>query len=318
MTVPTFNPPIPPSPSVESKREFRVLEAAFGDGYTQVAEDGINNESNDTSLVWNNLTTAEANAIILFFQARKGAESFYYQIPGSTVVRRWRCKSYSTSQSNFNYFSVKAEFTRVFDVDGAYMSFAFTTKDAAVAATSLNIDVPAGTQDGDRMLLFLAIKEDSGAITTPSGWSIKKAKDDYSGQISFALYERVASSEPASYAVNWTNSKIAFAAMVRIRGGGLTGASDSAKGSSNLPSSPSVTTTVTNAAVLRFLAYRDGGPTLLDAPQLHNLMLWLGITAEVAIGVAYKIMDEPGPSDPGVWRINPAAAYGTVTVEVQP
>jgi len=66
--------------------------------------------------------------------------------------------------------------------------------------TTLTIDKPAGTVDGDIMVAAIGINGGSGvAITTvPTGWTLIRRTDN-STNVGLAVYWRVASSEGSSY-----------------------------------------------------------------------------------------------------------------------
>lgn len=71
------------------------------------------------------------------------------------------------------------------------------------AGTSTNIAVPAGTVDGSGMYLFMQFLLSPGTIS-PAGWSLV-AQPQTSNSFLF-VWQRDASSEPASYTINWSSS----------------------------------------------------------------------------------------------------------------
>lgn len=70
----------------------RIRTATFGDGYEQRLADGINNAPRSWALTFTR-PTVEADAILAFFEARNGAESFDWTPPygaaGKFVARDW-------------------------------------------------------------------------------------------------------------------------------------------------------------------------------------------------------------------------------------
>ena len=48
----TFTPPSNPDIGSSGQHKFRILEANFGDGYTQAAGDGINTQEGTFTLSW--------------------------------------------------------------------------------------------------------------------------------------------------------------------------------------------------------------------------------------------------------------------------
>jgi hypothetical protein len=85
-----------------------------------------------------------------------------------------------------------------------YVGGATASNSNGGTASSLVVNVPAGTQDGDFMITVGHKNPTTSAtITTPSGWSVFEGPDANSGITCFA-YIRTASSEPASY--TWTQT----------------------------------------------------------------------------------------------------------------
>lgn len=97
MALTTFNPPVKPSPGTNVSRDLKILEAEFGDGYSQPTPDGLNHIKHKVKLQWNGLTEVEYTAINAFFTARGGTEAFYYQPAGFSTPLKWRCKEWDFS-----------------------------------------------------------------------------------------------------------------------------------------------------------------------------------------------------------------------------
>ncbi|KAA0573367.1 phage tail protein [Azospirillum sp. Sh1] len=115
MTVPTFVPPYPPVLGSEIEPEFKVLEAGFGDGYTQRAADGLNNIRDQLTVTWERLTSTELSVIEDFIRARRGTESFWWQPPGDHYPRRWICRKLKRTRASNNGINLNATFIEVFD-----------------------------------------------------------------------------------------------------------------------------------------------------------------------------------------------------------
>lgn len=97
MSLPTFRPPIGPSPGTKFAPQVKVLEAEFGDGYSQPTPDGINNIRETVELKWDGLTECEMHSIYDFFTARKGAQPFLYKPAGYHKPLAWTCKEWTRS-----------------------------------------------------------------------------------------------------------------------------------------------------------------------------------------------------------------------------
>lgn len=96
----------------------------------------------------------------------------------------------------------------------------FIGKDTAFrssAGTSITVNVPAGVEDGDLLILHIGIHDVAAAGITATGWTSIRSDHNAGGANSFLFY-RVASSEPASYSPSWGASRYAAAAITAWRG----------------------------------------------------------------------------------------------------
>lgn len=116
MTLPTFTPPVPPSPGTTNKPEFRVLSAGFGDSYSQDAPDGINNVRKVLSLAWDTLLPIQAKAITDFLEATRGAGIFYYTPSNEAVPIKWTCREFSDRRGEAGMRTVSATFRQSFNL----------------------------------------------------------------------------------------------------------------------------------------------------------------------------------------------------------
>jgi phage-related protein len=115
MSMPTFNPPIAPSVGAKITREVRLLEASFGDGYTQVARDGTNHIRQSYELTWEALSADQAGAIITFLDQQGGDMAFLYTLPGKAQMR-FTCKQYQETLTSGGWHSVTATLKQSFNL----------------------------------------------------------------------------------------------------------------------------------------------------------------------------------------------------------
>jgi len=115
MTVQTFNPPVGPSPGTRKSRDMKILEAEFGDGYTQTTPNGFNHMRRTLSLTWNGLTEGQAKTILDFFAAHEGTRPFYYTPAGETTPTKWTCATWDESVKGI--WEITAEFKQSFTLE---------------------------------------------------------------------------------------------------------------------------------------------------------------------------------------------------------
>lgn len=112
----TFNPPLRPEIGSNDNSKFRVLEASFGDGYTQSAGDGINTKEQTIQLQWTRLSVTNADAIRAFFDGLGGYQSFDYTLPNDSTALKFKCKQYNRTWGDGNLQNITATLERVYDL----------------------------------------------------------------------------------------------------------------------------------------------------------------------------------------------------------
>ncbi|KVE53327.1 MULTISPECIES: phage tail protein [Burkholderia] len=103
------------SPTVEGfggDTTLRVRKAAFGDGYTQRAADGLNNRVPSYNLRF--VGKAEMiSAILEFLDVHAGAVSFFWT-PPLRPQGRFVCEKYTEPVKNGNVYTITAQFEQTF------------------------------------------------------------------------------------------------------------------------------------------------------------------------------------------------------------
>lgn len=94
MPLPTFNPPVGPSPGTGWGRKLKILEADFGDGYSQPTPHGLNHMKKELSLNWGGLRESQMLVIDNFFAERGGTKAFYFRPAGHAAPLKWTCKEW--------------------------------------------------------------------------------------------------------------------------------------------------------------------------------------------------------------------------------
>lgn len=101
-----------PQISAAGNSTFRVRSAQFGDGYTQVAGDGINTETQS----WDLSFTGDfdyVSRIVSFLRLHGGVTSFIWSPPlGAPSL--WRCAEFKPTALAAQKYTVTATFTQSF------------------------------------------------------------------------------------------------------------------------------------------------------------------------------------------------------------
>jgi phage-related protein len=114
--IPTFYPPVAPSPGTTQKPELAILRADFGDGYSLAVPNGLNHIRKTLSLKWDVLTANQVKSITDFLEARGGVEPFYYTPPRTTTSIKWTCDDWNETMNAAGVSSFTATFKQNFSV----------------------------------------------------------------------------------------------------------------------------------------------------------------------------------------------------------
>jgi hypothetical protein len=114
-------------------------------------------------------------------------------------------------------------------------------------STTITVNVPSSTDNGDLMILSVISNSGSNTWTTPSGWTVWRS--NFNGR---AIYYRTASSEPASYTITQSNSATSSGYILSYRNATID-VMGTYSGFTSPSIAPSITTTANNAYVFYFI-----------------------------------------------------------------
>jgi phage-related protein len=93
MTMKELRPCVEPSVGAQNKPEIKILQASFGDGYSQPTPDGLNHIRSVLTLQWDGLERCERDEIIDFLECRGGTEPFIFRMPQDRQAPLWALKN---------------------------------------------------------------------------------------------------------------------------------------------------------------------------------------------------------------------------------
>lgn len=102
-----------PAWSSRVKHKPKILVAAFGDGYEQRVQKGINHDPQVWALSFRTDDT-EADAIEDFLEGKGGTSVFLWQNPRGVTIKV-RCADWSRNYNNHDDNLVRATFMQMFD-----------------------------------------------------------------------------------------------------------------------------------------------------------------------------------------------------------
>lgn len=101
-----------PTTGAAGDKTFNVRKAQFGDGYSQIVADGINNQSQSWPLTFT-VKKPEAEQIINFLDAHQGSKAFAWTPPLGTASI-WTVAKYSIAPLGANIYRISATFEQAF------------------------------------------------------------------------------------------------------------------------------------------------------------------------------------------------------------
>ena len=105
-----------PDFAAQKNSQPRQRKVVFGDGYEQRLSFGLNQNPKQWSLTWQYLTTANANAIEAFFDARANdAASSNWTPPDTTTSYKWLCDEWQRELVAANLETITATFREVYE-----------------------------------------------------------------------------------------------------------------------------------------------------------------------------------------------------------
>lgn len=198
------------------------------------------------------------------------------------------------------------------------------TATAASNTTSLTIARPSGTTAGDLLILVLS-KDGSGAVTTPTGWTLSNEGACAGDACRLGVFWKVAAaSEPATYSVSWTGSEQAAGAILRYTGADTTtpiNAVSAGTGSSDTPTAPTATTTVANTRVVRIYGADDDDLSATPYPSGHTGRFNIesaGGNGTCSAGSADQVQAAAGATGTAAFALDENEQWRGVTLAIRP
>ena len=107
--------------SIEAEKSvvFREVSAQFGDGYKQVAPDGINNKIDNWNITWSPLSSTELTTVETVLNTNGSWGILSWTPAGESVAKNFRMskEGYTRKALNRNgLFSISCKLVQVFDV----------------------------------------------------------------------------------------------------------------------------------------------------------------------------------------------------------
>ena len=162
-------------------------------------------------------------------------------------------------------------------------------------------------------------------MTAPAGWTLINHQVNSKTVTMDVLWKIASASEPASYDFSWAKSEEAYAWVMRFTGHNSaapihTDAND--KGSSASPPSPSVTTTVDNALILRIGGFDDDDITTGVPGLTGHTVITMGDSGDGNLtasgGAGYVLQPAAGSSGSSSFALTASENYITVTIAIAP
>ncbi|MBN1873625.1 MAG: VWA domain-containing protein, partial [Anaerolineae bacterium] len=208
----------------------------------------------------------------------------------------------------------------------AFESLATAT--AGSDTTSLTINKPSGTTEGDLLIAILST-DGNETLSPPSGWTEIDRGTAQGNAATLGVWYKVAGvSEPGFYTFTWSRAEQAVGAILRYSGadtGDPINASAHNTGNNDSPRAPSITTTVDNARILRIYGADDDDLYFAPYPpgytgrfnEKSSTDNWWHSTATSA-GAADTLQLSHGSTGTADFELWDYEQWRTVTVAIKP
>jgi len=202
----------------------------------------------------------------------------------------------------------------------------FTEKKEGSNTTSLSLDLPGGTSEGDLLIACSAIDGDVvSSILAPAGWNAINVGQEQ-GEVTFGvLWKIAAASESSTMQITWSGGQEALGWIMRFTGHDASNPIDAmatAAGTSSSPTSPAVTTSLDNAMILRLGGFDNRSVTVGDTGLSGHTTIFMDMSGNgdgtVSGGAGYATLSTAGDSGTENFSLTDSEAYRAVTISIAP
>jgi hypothetical protein len=206
------------------------------------------------------------------------------------------------------------------------VTFEEFTEASSGSVTSLDIAKPGGTAAGDLLIATLATDgSTAGSMSPPAGWTAIDLTVQ-GGAVTYGVWWKLAGAgEPANYTFSWSGGEAAYGTVMRFTGHDPADPIDvfaNAGGSSSAPASPAVTTTVTDAMILRLGGFDDDDIDTDVTGLTGHTTITMDDTGNgpntTSSGAGYMMQAAPGSSGTSTFALTGTEEYRAVTLAIAP
>ncbi len=194
---------------------------------------------------------------------------------------------------------------------------------------SLTVPTPAGTVAGD--LLIAAVATDGNTLNSlspPPGWNLVVVEQRWDA-VTLGVWWRLATtSEPPSHKFTWSSPEEAYGWIMRFSGHDPASPINAwavlttGSGQTNNPPSPSVTTTVNNALILRLGGFDDDDINVGDPGLPGHTAITMNESdngnGSASGGAGYLVQPNAGPSGQSTFTLTDQEQTVAVTIAIAP
>jgi len=100
----------------QNTTQYKVLEVKYGNGYSQRAGDGFNNNQASWSIDYGTISLADLTTILTAFDAAKGVDYFTWTAPGDSASKKWVVKQHTRKSVSGLFYTLQATLEQCFDL----------------------------------------------------------------------------------------------------------------------------------------------------------------------------------------------------------
>jgi len=190
---------------------------------------------------------------------------------------------------------------------------------------SLDVPVPAGTSAGDLLIALVSLDGALDGLAAPAGWN-QLVLETRINRMHVGVWWKIATvAEGSAYTFNWNSNEQAYGAVMRFTGHDpLSPINQTAfsGGASTIANAPDITTTVSDAMILRLGAFDDDDISI-DSPGMinHNTITMDASgsgNGTTSAGATYSQQSSIGASGGADFTLTNSEEYIAVTIAIAP
>lgn len=102
--------------SSQNTTSYKIIEVKYGNGYSQRAGDGFNNNQGSWNVSWGSISATDYSTLCTAFDAARGIDYFTWAAPGDAGSKKWVIKQVQRQALAGAIYRVSVTLEQCFDL----------------------------------------------------------------------------------------------------------------------------------------------------------------------------------------------------------